>query len=521
MMIARILVVVPFLFQLLPGRSQSTCMEFRALTDGSGGSLRAFATDAAGAAFFTGWFADSITIGGQVITGTAHNEFVAKLDAAGTLVWYHVFCTDIFSLSTGAVLDDAGGLLVAGDFTGQLSFGTCTYFHPGSSDIFVARLHADDGSCDWVATGSSIGYAHARDITVAGDGTVRVTGGFWGYCTFGSTTLNCTGTMSPFVAAYAADGTALWAKQVVDGTGGESEGVCTDDAGNTFIAGSHGSTADLGNGVILPTAGYFVAKYDAAGNALWARPAPSVTGSYKRVVSGDNGAAYVLASSPSAVMKYSATGDTVWTRSWTGYSPALAFRDGHVRVAAMYQSALTIGTETITSTNTYGKVALIDLDDNGEVVELRGFENNGLSNIAPTTITIDPQGGPVVAGDYSCMQLNVADTILGLPYRNGCYMLRECMDIGMAAPSDPALNVVLFPNPANASVTVEYALPAGSAKATLRLCDAQGRPVRTTTLPGCAGRIALDLGSLSPGYYTCRIDTAAGTLSVQRLVVVR
>lgn len=520
-MIARILVVVPILFLLLPGRSQSTCMEFHALTDGSGGSLRAFAEDPDGAVYFTGWFADSITFGGQVITGTDHNEFVAKLDAGGALAWYHVFCTDMFSLSTGAVLDGAGGLLLTGDFTDQLSFGTCTYYHPGSSDIFVARLHADDGSCDWVATGSSIGYAHARDITVAADGTIRVTGGFWGYCTFGSTTLNCTGTMSPFVAAYAANGTALWAKQVVDGTGGESEGVSTDEAGNTFIAGSHGSAANLGNGVTLPTAGYFVAKYDAAGTALWARPAPIGTGSYKRVVSGDNGAVYVLASSPSAVLKYTATGDTVWTRSWTGYSPALAFRDGHVRVAAMYQSALTIGTETITSTNTFGKVALIDLDDNGEVVELRGFENNGLSNIAPTTITTDAQGVPVVAGDYTCMHANVADTILGLPYRNGCYVLRACMNIGIPPTADPALRAVLFPNPANTSVTMEYAFPPGNAQATCRLFDAQGRAVRTATLPDAAGRVVLDLGSLPPGYYTCRIDTAHNAGRAQRLVIVR
>lgn len=517
-MTSRILSVVPLILLLTQGRAQAPCMEFHALSGGGGEQLRSLAVDADGATYYTGWFADSLAFGDEMIVGVDHNEFVAKVDATGDLVWYHVFCTDMFSTGTALVVDDAGGVFLTGDYVGQLTFGTCTYNHPGSSDIFVAKLNAESGSCEWVATGSSIGYAHARAITVAEDGTVRAAGGFWGYCTFGDITLNCTGTMSPFVAAYAADGTGLWAKQVVDGTGGQGEGVCTDATGNTFLVGSHGSAADFGNGVSLPSQGSFLAKYDATGTAVWARPG---LGNYTSVRSGDNGAVYAMAGNPGGVVKYNALGDTLWSTAWGEFSSSFVFRDAHLWVAAMYQTELILGDDSITSPNTYNKVALLELDDTGELVMMQGFENNGLSNVGPASTCFDGNGDPVVGGTYTCSHTNQADTILGLPWRAGGFVLRGCASNAIDQSQWPMRQLSLFPNPANTMCTLAYELAQGVDHGTCALFDPQGRLVQRTVLSPHTDRVELDLRSLAPGSYTCCTDISNGVRSVQHLVVVR
>lgn len=78
-----------------------------------------------------------------------------------------------------------------------------------------------------------------------------------------------------------------------------------------------------------------------------------------------------------------------------------------------------------------------------------------------------------------------------------------------------------YPNPAQASATLRYAVPAGQ-EATIHLYDVLGQQVRTVAAEATGGRTTtqLDVSGLASGVYLLRL-TAGGTTKTQRLTVVR
>jgi hypothetical protein len=112
-------------------------------------------------------------------------------------------------------------------------------------------------------------------------GNTFVTGKFLGPATFGNTNLGGNGAAQIFVARYDPAGNLLWVKaaggnNVIYGNSGL--GVANDTNGNAFVTGYFSGNGVFG-ATILPNAGLddvFCAKYDAAGNLLWARSAGGI-----------------------------------------------------------------------------------------------------------------------------------------------------------------------------------------------------------------------------------------------------
>jgi hypothetical protein len=127
----------------------------------------------------------------------------------------------------------------------------------------------------------SAGGANSERITgVASDdtGNVYVTGLFDGSIDFGGGPIASAGSRDFFLAKYDADGNLVWAQ-----TGGGTDldnavGVALDSAGNAYVTGNFLSAAMTIDTVALlaPSAGsgdVFIAKFDPNGRALWARAA--------------------------------------------------------------------------------------------------------------------------------------------------------------------------------------------------------------------------------------------------------
>lgn len=115
--------------------------------------------------------------------------------------------------------------------------------------------------------GVDIGYAISVDLA----GNSYVTGSFEGTATFGSTVLTSRGT-DIFVAKYGVDGALLWARQAGGTNADAGFGIAADRAGNCYVAGYFTGQADV-SGTNLTTSGtydLFLAKYNTAGNLLWA-----------------------------------------------------------------------------------------------------------------------------------------------------------------------------------------------------------------------------------------------------------
>lgn len=177
--------------------------------------------------------------------------------------------------ANAVAVDTNGNAFVAGHFTGTALFGTNQLVSAGVRDGFLAKYSAA-GQLLWVRGFGGAGFDVVNAVAVDTNGNAYVVGNFEGTASFGSAVLNNTSASSfadVFVAKFDAGGTNVWARGLgVAASSDLGNAVALDGAGNVLVAGQ--STFPSFSGVALTNHGrIFVAKYDNAGNPLWARKA--------------------------------------------------------------------------------------------------------------------------------------------------------------------------------------------------------------------------------------------------------
>ncbi|MBI5800294.1 MAG: immunoglobulin domain-containing protein [Verrucomicrobia bacterium] len=177
-------------------------------------------------------------------------------------------------------LDPAGNAFVTGTFNGTATFGATTLTSAGQSDIFVAK-HDGSGQLLWARRAGGPGFDTGAGIAVDASGNCYITGSFEAVATFSTTSLSNSSPSSYadiFVAKYDSAGNLVW----VRGTGAEftsdtGEAIALDPAGNVLITGR--SVQDtFGTAALTNLGRILVAKYDNAGNPVWARKSGSFSG---------------------------------------------------------------------------------------------------------------------------------------------------------------------------------------------------------------------------------------------------
>jgi hypothetical protein len=168
---------------------------------------------------------------------------------------------------------------VTGAFAGPATFASTNLTGSGtngSSDIFVAKYDSSGGLL-WVRQAGGTNEDQGDAIAADAAGNAYVTGKIFGAADFGNTNVIGRGA-DVFLAKYDTAGNLLWARvaggnNAIYGDGGF--GVTLDPSGNPCVAGYFSGIANFGP-TNVPTAGLddiFVAKYDDAGNLLWVRQA--------------------------------------------------------------------------------------------------------------------------------------------------------------------------------------------------------------------------------------------------------
>jgi hypothetical protein len=265
------------------------------------------AVDAQGNAYIGGGFVKSLTFkdadGETVATlgddAEAESDeinfelFVAKYNAAGTLVWARG--GDSGSLDdaeaeedldsglngiTEIVVDQAGHPYVAGTFSGTNFLGEAVS-PEGARDILLSRLDPANGNPVWVSTPGSTEIDAVLGLAVDTAANLYLIGDMGGTITFPTqpnpTTLPVEDEFrDSCVAKYNQNGQALWAKQIggsqpIDGTH-----IAVSGAGQLYLTGAFEGEAKFDSITITdPSAGSgssgFLTKYTTDGNALWVR----------------------------------------------------------------------------------------------------------------------------------------------------------------------------------------------------------------------------------------------------------
>lgn len=197
-------------------------------------------------------------------------------------------------------VDDAGNVYLTGQFrvAGDFDPG------PGSStltggwfDVYVSKLDAG-GTLQWARSmgGTSVDYGFS--VAADGSGSVYCTGLFNETADFdpgpGSYNLTSAGMSDAFLCKLDPTGNFLWAFSLGGAAGDSGSHVVTDAAGNVYLVGNFTGTIDFDPGpetfTVANASGSVLAKYDGAGNFLWAGPVVGITNG---IVIGPDGFVYL------------------------------------------------------------------------------------------------------------------------------------------------------------------------------------------------------------------------------------
>ena len=216
---------------------------------GASAYIYATTTDSSGNTYVAGYFGGvTLSLGGVTLSRIGANDtFVAKLDAAGTVLWArNVGGGGANTYSFGIAVDGSGNVYLTGTTNANLTSPPLTKIGGvGSTDTFVLKLGGADGAFSWVKNfgGSGLMSTIGRGITADDSGGVYLTGESSGNLTTPPLT-KIGNTDVVAIKLSSSDGAIIWAKNY-GGSGATAAGYGTtvDGSGNVYLVGS--TNADL------------------------------------------------------------------------------------------------------------------------------------------------------------------------------------------------------------------------------------------------------------------------------------
>jgi hypothetical protein len=337
---------------------------------------RAVAVDAANNAILAGEFMTSTSIGGVTHTSAGSKDIsLLKVNSTGTLLWSKRFGGTLSDSIYGLATDADGNILLAGDFSGSITFGATTLTSSGNRDGFVAKLDPS-GTPLWALKVGGTGNDTAFAVTVSPSGQILVGGSFSLVSTFGTLSRTSAGGTDGFAMAVSPAGIVQWATRFGGSANDSARAVTVDVTGAACFAGNFAGTDATFGMEILASEGaddVFVTRLNAsdgsilnvkqcggagadAGLGLAADPFGSLylSGSYSGTAYFD-GHTLITPQGPDAfVAKLSVDGNFLWALAGGGVANDSATsiavdRAGHVAVAGLFAQSAQIGSHEVTA----------------------------------------------------------------------------------------------------------------------------------------------------------------------------
>ncbi len=226
----------------------------------------------------------------RMAVSTHHKDSIPKSKLSSGSLWAKSAGGLGQDCALSIAVDLFQNIYITGDFgSNTMNFGSITLTNAGEDNIFTVKYDAN-GTVIWAKSAGGSNIDLGVSILADNSGNVYMTGLFSSTSiTLGNITLTNTGGMDVFILKYDASGNVLWAKSA-GGTGDDrTQSVTLDAWGNPFLTGSFNSSKITFDTDTLTSAGgsdIFLVKYDANGNALWAKSAggPSDDGGFSVAV---------------------------------------------------------------------------------------------------------------------------------------------------------------------------------------------------------------------------------------------
>jgi hypothetical protein len=231
--------------------------------------------DATGNVIIAGAFSGSIVFGANTITSAGNSDiFVAKFAPDGAPMWAKSFGDGKDQSARAIAADAQGNVVVVGQFVGSVNFGggNFTSVGPNFDDAFIVKL-GPQGNHLWSKKFGDINSQVPHGVAISAAGDIAMVGDFQTNMTFDAIAINSVGDTDAFVAVFDSAGNAKWAKAFGDVAAQSAHAVAFDATGNVLVTGDTAGAIDFGQGAqpLVGTQNAWAAKLTGAGATTWGK----------------------------------------------------------------------------------------------------------------------------------------------------------------------------------------------------------------------------------------------------------
>ena len=390
-------------------------------------SVVAVAPDATGAVYALANVTGVVTVGSCGAlggSGATSDVFLTRYDSSGNCLWSNPFAGNQTQTGVGAAANSTG-VIIIGNFTGNINFGTGPLLSQGGADVFLARFSAL-GQIVWSEEAGGASTDTPTGVAIDSSGNVSLIGDTNGTFTLGTQSMTSAGGTDGFLVSVNPSGSAQWLRSF-SGLGTQIPlGVATDASNNVIVSGAFQQSMDLGLGPLTSQGGFdiFLTKFDSNGNTLWSESFGSsgddigyavatdsssniwLCGSYQGTISIGSTILTSQAATGYFVAKFGAGGQPLWAvdaevGSTTASAPcSLAVgtnNRGYVGLS-LSGSGTAFGLPFSSAGSTDSFVGAIQGSD-GSYLGYSSVGSNGADNVL--SVAIDPTGRIVSGGFFS------------------------------------------------------------------------------------------------------------------------
>ena len=380
-------------------------------------------TDASGNSYVLGTFGNAtIAFGSYSLTNNGiYNIFIVKYDINGNVVWAKSAGGTNSDVGYGISTDANNNIYITGGFSSSsITFGSTTLTNSGGNNNFFIAKYNSLGNVVWAkgAGGSGNIKDFGSDIKTDANGNSYVCGWtVYRTISFDGLPLIANGINSYpsiFLVKYDANGNALWVKGAKGMSNNNSATkIALDNNSNVFVSGNFVTDTIKFENISLVNRGsygvedFFIAKYNASGNLIWAKSAGGTGIDLSNGINTDNiGNVYLTGgfmsntitfgsntftnagSTDFFIVKYDANGNLIWAKNAGGSSSENGYgigvdNNGYIYVCGMFfSSTITFGTTTLIFNGSYktGVIFIVKYDANGNVLWAENTGGTGTAN---------------------------------------------------------------------------------------------------------------------------------------------